>query len=505
MPHLGVVHATPEDEHIQLSAIQVEQEAQILQMAADPDLHPKMLLDMWFISAMGKWKYVASKMDMSDETPTGAEAMSKRVVRNIMRIHNLPAPCMHAAHDQYGLGLPDLEEFKVLAATQAVCSLAFSADSIATNFFWTYICMTRKINGIGVKSNPRDFTFFDWDVDLVKDSQIKRWKWHNDLVVVLKMCRERDLQFTLTNNAITMERCQWCLKGCDTAEESVRVHEEITAVSKAVGIVRGWRKRKYAVELKLVPTAGTLARSDRADRMLSNAWKKTGVLQLSEWDFQVKAFYRMLVTPAMKHRWDSSNSPVCALCNHACANQKHILSCCDRLKSRHYTWRHNNVLAQVKRVLCKRWQVISSEQNAIKRWIPKGVHVETRATKPDLTLLNEAAGKGVLVAIVDVAVAYDEDDNMEMAEHRKVEKYEPIRKAIYERAAREGWGDQAVVEVIPLVIGTLGVVQKSWYTYMGKLLVPRDEAEALGKIVSSEAIKGSAWVMQQFNKLSRSE
>ena len=505
MPHLGVVHAMPGDGHIQLSTIQIEQEAQIMQMASDPDLHPKMLLDMWFISAMGKWKYVASKLDMPDETPGEAQTMSKRVVRNIMKIHNMPASCMHAAHDQFGLGLPDLEEFKILAATQAVCSLAFSADAIAADFFWTYLCMTRRINGIGVKNNPEDFTFFYWDVEAVKDNQIKKWKWHNDLVVVLKMCRERNLLFTPTRNAITMEQRQWCMKGSESAEESMGTHGEIVVVNKAVGVVRGWRRRKYAVELKLIPTAGTLARSSKADRTLSNAWKKIGALQLSEWDFQVKATYRMLVTPAMKHRWDKSASPACVLCNCAVANQKHILSCCDRLKSRHYTWRHNQVLTQVKRALRKRWQVISAEQDAIKRWIPRGVHVETRATKPDLTLLNESAGKGVLVAIVDVAVAYDEDDNMEAAEQRKIDKYTPIKEAICERAAREGWGDQAEVEIIPLVVGTLGVIQKSWYTYMNKLLVPRDEAEALGKVVSSEAIKGSAWVMQQFNKMSRGE
>ena len=120
MPHLGIIHSNPDEEHLQLSAIQIEQEAHIMQMVSDPDLHPKMLLDMWFISAMGKWKYVASKVEAPRGDMADAEKMSKKVVRKILKMHNLPAPCMHASHKDFGLGLPDLLEFKLLAALHVV-------------------------------------------------------------------------------------------------------------------------------------------------------------------------------------------------------------------------------------------------------------------------------------------------------------------------------------------------------------------------------------------------
>ena len=55
------------------------------------------------------------------------------------------------------------------------------------------------------------------------------------------------------------------------------------------------------------------------------------------------------------------------------------------------------------------------------------------------------------MAIVDVAVACDEDDNFGRAEQEKVTKYIPIREAILERAEKEGWGNQVEVDVIPLV------------------------------------------------------
>ena len=142
---------------------------------------------------------------------------------------------------------------------------------------------------------------------------------------------------------------------------------------------------------------------------------------------------------------------------------------------------------------------VQSEQNAVKRWIPAGIAVDTRATKPDLTLLNETASKDILIRIVDVAVSYDDDGNLARAEELKVEKYEPVRKAIMERAATEEWGRGVDVQIVPLVVGVLGVVQHNWVHNMSKLLVPGDEAISLGKLVSCIAIKSSKWIWGKYN------
>ena len=452
VPHLGVIHHTAGMVGHQMHVMQVEQEAKMIPLIHDPDLHPKMLLDMWFISVMGKWKYVASKVDAPDTDITAAEKMSRSVVRRIMKIHNLPVPCMYARHEDFGLGLPDIAEFKKLAAMHAVCSFAFSQDRQVEAFFWTYLQMTRMINGIQAAHEPNDFSFFNWNVEGLAAKQIQKMPWQNDLIEVLLVCKERDLEFQLTRMAKTLLRKEWCMIGGAGALDAVKGHGEVTLVSEAVGITRKWRLKKVAMELQILGSAGALARASRPDKTLSNFWKKTGKVTLSEWSFQIRATYRMLVSPAKKHQWDNSVSAACSLCGHSQANQKHILSCCSYMSSRQYAWRHNQVLQCVKRAIAKRWQIISEEVDATKRWIPRGLAIESRATKPDLTLLSEVAGQDILIRIVDVAVAYDEDENMERAENEKIRKYEGLRKAIEERAVREKWQRKVQVEVVPVVV-----------------------------------------------------
>ena len=161
MPHLGVQHEVPSHSGEQLRTLEFEQEVKIQQMILDPELHPKMLLDMWFISLMGKWKYVSSKVEAPESAGEEAEKMSRRVVRRILKIHNLPVSCIHANHNDFGLGLPDVHEFMRLAALHVVCSLAFSTDPLICEFFGTYLQMTKRINNIASLADPSNFTFFD--------------------------------------------------------------------------------------------------------------------------------------------------------------------------------------------------------------------------------------------------------------------------------------------------------------------------------------------------------
>ena len=256
----------------------------------------------------------------------------------------------------------------------------------------------------------------------------------------------------------------------------------------------------WSIELKAVRGAGELARLERANKKLSNIWKKLGKVSTSEWLFQIKAGYRMLITPAKKHTFDKSHSPKCKLCGHPSADQKHILSRCASMKSSRYVWRHDQVLQIIKKAVARRWQIISSETNAVARWIPNTIAVETNATKPDLTLLNETAKSDILVRIVDVTVVNDDDENFLSAEANKVEKYRMIKEAIEDRARREQWGREVDVEVIPVAVGVLGVIQNNWHDLMGRLLIPADEADSLAEAASIAAIKASKWVLSQYYK-----
>lgn len=457
---------------------------------------------MWFISMMGKWKYISSKADLPSENFVNSEKMtlSRRVIRQILKIHNLPAACMHASHADFGLGLPDLQQFKQLAALHSVCSFAFSKDQQAKDFFFIYLNMTRQVNGIKRSADFSNFEFFDWDMKDIKDCKIRKWKWQNDLVETLLLCREHNLKFLLTESAAALQKSEWCLRGCPEADSEIFKVGEITSTKKAVGCARGAIRRLWCLELKTVKASGEMARLERANRKLSNRWKKLGKVSIGEWLFQIKASYRMLITPAKKHTFDNSYSPKCKLCGCRFADQKHILSRCGSLRSSRYVWRHDQVLQIIRKAVSRRWQIISSETNAVKRWIPNTIAVETSATKPDLTLLNETAKDSILVRIVDITVVNDDDENFRLAEANKVAKYLVIKEAIEKRARKEQWGREVDVEVIPVAVGVLGVIQTNWYDIMGKLLIPADEADNLAEAASIAAIKASKWVLNQYYK-----
>lgn len=46
MPHLGITHEAPGNIGEQLTVLELEQEAKVYELVNDPDLHPKMVLDM---------------------------------------------------------------------------------------------------------------------------------------------------------------------------------------------------------------------------------------------------------------------------------------------------------------------------------------------------------------------------------------------------------------------------------------------------------------------------
>ena len=175
------------------------------------------------------------------------------------------------------------------------------------------------------------------------------------------------------------------------------------------------------------------------------------------------------------------------------------------MSSRQYAWRHDQVLKCVRRAVARRWQVITEERDATRKWIPKGMVMEGTAIKPDLTLLQETCAEQILITIVDVAVAYDEEANMQRAEDDKIAKYQPLKRVIEERAVKEKWRRSVCVEVVPVVVGTLGVIRKDWQKWMAKLLLPSDEADKLAKEVSCEAIQASKWVWDNYHKIAFGE
>ncbi len=76
-----------------------------------------------------------------------------------------------------------------------------------------------------------------------------------------------------------------------------------------------------------------------------------------------------------------------------------------------------------------------------------------------------------MVRIVDVTVPYDNASNFRSAAQATVDKYEPILQVILEIASNEGLGRSVEGLIVPVIVGTPGVIQTNWCERTGGLLI----------------------------------
>ena len=210
----------------------------------------------------------------------------------------------------------------------------------------------------------------------------------------------------------------------------------------------------------------------------------------------MKAAAGLLATPArMKtiNKWESAR---CPLCGHGWANTKHVLNGCEMIKSRLYSWRHQKVMDVIVGAVQPHWVVVSKEQDVSSIWPQSAGVAELAHSRPDLILLDGATEGVLRMVILDVAVAFDESDNMQRAAQEKIRRYGPLARALCKAAGTEV---EAVIDVVPIVIGSLGSVPSSLVATLAGLSVRGQQAKKAAADASLAAILASQWIWRMYS------
>ena len=164
-------------------------------------------------------------------------------------------------------------------------------------------------------------------------------------------------------------------------------------------------------------------------------------------------------------------SPMCRKCNQKMETINHIISECPALAQNEYKRRHDTVAKTLHWKICKEYNLPSSdkwyehtpekvvENNRAKILWDYDVRTDHRiqARKPDLILVNKENQK---VTLIDVAIPWD--TRVVEKSREKVEKYQDLKIEI-----RRLW--QSEVEVVPIIVGALGLIPDDLKRNLGKV------------------------------------
>ena len=160
------------------------------------------------------------------------------------------------------------------------------------------------------------------------------------------------------------------------------------------------------------------------------------------------------------------------MCGKKGESVQHITSGCGKLAQKEYKIHHDNVAKKVHWDICKenglehsgKWYeqapegAVENEEIKILWDINIQCHNLIEARRLDLIILGKKEQKRI---IIDIAIPADV--RVEEKEKEKVEKYQDLKKE-----TRRLWKFRNV-EIVPVVIGTLGSVSAEFDRWLGKL------------------------------------
>ena len=175
-----------------------------------------------------------------------------------------------------------------------------------------------------------------------------------------------------------------------------------------------------------------------------------------------------------KHIERKNISDLCRLCHQYSESVSHLLSGCEILLGKHYyTDRHNMICKNIHYKLSKKYKLPIDASNYYKHNppeivenelarvlydcnIPTDVHVAHN--KPDIVVKDKRENK---CYIIEVGVPFD--NNIAAYEREKEIKYQRLKNEI-----RRMW-NVTDVYIIPIIVGSMGIVKKSLNEHLQKL------------------------------------
>lgn len=224
-------------------------------------------------------------------------------------------------------------------------------------------------------------------------------------------------------------------------------------------------------------------------------WLLRGELKKETEGMITAAQDQALRTRYVQRMVDGNNiSPICRKCNIRNETINHIASECPALAQNQYKKRHDSVAKALHWSLCKKHQLPCSnkwyehqpegviENDQAKVLWDYGIRTDRviRANRPDVTLIDKVKKK---VSLIDVAVPWD--TRVEEKEREKIDKYQDLKIEI-----RRIW--DMPVEIVPIIIGTLGTIPRSLKRNLEKL-----EAEVAPGLMQKSVILETAHIIRR--------
>ena len=216
---------------------------------------------------------------------------------------------------------------------------------------------------------------------------------------------------------------------------------------------------------------GKLFEIDGADYLLSQDIFKNIKFTDKLVRFWYKLRHNLLPCNFTLSKWYAKD-PKCDLCQYSPESMSHILNGCKRLSGL-YTSRHDKLVNKFAEEISRCWlmskinkQITTSLENIV---LPQ----ELKTLKPDIVVKNR-----YIVYLIDVACPYDL--YIETAFQRKNDYYEALCAEIN----RSGYK----CEVLPLIVGSCGIIHKKCLPYLIKLGLHKKQAKGLCKYSSNSNI-----------------
>ena len=253
-----------------------------------------------------------------------------------------------------------------------------------------------------------------------------------------------------------------------------------------------WRNNKRAGCIK------TELDQEFIDKDRSVEWLKTGVLKYDNERLILAAQDNALWTKATMNMINPTVDKTCRMCNTKPETTVHLMSGCQTLlASGDYTVRHNNICKLIHFKILEHFNAprepnfwkhepkTITSHNQIDVYydypIPIGRHIQGGCIKPDILLHNKTEKTAHLIE-----VGVTGDTSLNATEWRKISKYQDLKNAL-----KSEW-QLTKVELIPVIIGTTGLIKKSLVNYLNR--IP-------GKIstldVQLETLRGTASILKR--------
>ena len=209
---------------------------------------------------------------------------------------------------------------------------------------------------------------------------------------------------------------------------------------------------------------GTLFKLKNADYLLSQDIFKNIKFADKLIRFWYKLRHNLLPCNFTLSKWYEKD-PKCLLCQYTPESMSHLLNSCQRFSGL-YTSRHDKLVHKYAEEISKIWKMCTINKTAATSLPSITLSESSKCLKPDIIVKDTN-----VVYIIDVACPYDL--YIENAFLRKREHYDPLAAEI----VRSGYKCQ----VLPLIVGSCGIIHRKCLPYLIKLGLTKKQSKGLCK------------------------